>query len=597
METESILYSLVPHDLGGHRVRVTLTVARPDPNGQVLSLPAWIPGSYLIRDFARQVETIYARSGGRDILLRKIDNHSWQCTPTQGALTVEYVVYAWDLSVRGAHVDETHAFFNGTSVFLAVRGQEDQPCHVLLAAPEGKEHWTVHTSLPEAKGHPMAAKRHGFGMYRAPNYDALIDHPVEMGTPTVVSFEACGALHEMVFTGVIPELDVKRTADDVRKICASQIEFFEPETHRAPFLDSSDRYVFMTMVTGDGYGGLEHRASTALMCSRSDLPAIGRQDTGEGYTNFLGLVSHEYFHTWNVKRVKPARFAPYDLTREAHTELLWVFEGFTSYYDEIFLLRSGVIDEATFLRRLARTISMVQRGAGRLKQSVAESSFDAWTRYYKQDENSPNALVSYYTKGSLVAAGLDLAIRAATSQERSLDDVMRLMWDRHGRDFYTEGTAGVGEDDMPSLILEATGFDATEFLTRYAYGREDVPLEDLLRPQGITLSWKPAKDDAGLGARLRNASGFCSIATIYEGGAAHRAGLSAGDLIVAIGGLRVQDEKSASTLLSRWQPGATVEVHVFRRDELRMFTLTMAAPENSECELRRAEATQEAAYA
>src|SRR5690606_30181571 len=208
-----------------------------------------------------------------------------------------------------------------------------------------------------------------------PDYDALIDHPVEMGRPQVVTFTACGALHEMVFTGIAPNLDLERIAEDTRRICEAQIAFFEPDTRQAPLLDSSERYVFMTLVTGDGYGGLEHRASTALMCSRNDLPSRGRQDAGEGYENFLGLVSHEYFHTWNVKRIKPAAFAPYDLARENHTELLWVFEGFTSYYDDLFLLRAGVIDEAAYLRRLGKTITQVHRGAGRHKQSVAESSF------------------------------------------------------------------------------------------------------------------------------------------------------------------------------------------------------------------------------
>ncbi|MFA7669221.1 MAG: PDZ domain-containing protein [Burkholderiaceae bacterium] len=586
MKTESILYALVPHDLAGHRLRITLTIANPDPKGQTLALPAWIPGSYLIRDFARQVETIDAHSGKHPVGITKTGNHSWRCEPCQGPLVVEYVVYAWDLSVRGAHVDETHVFFNGTSVFLAVGGQEHEPCHVLLSPPANQTDWSVHTTLPEAAGHGQQAPRHGFGMYLAPDYDALIDHPVEMGTPQVVTFEACGAHHEMVFTGVAPNLDLARIAEDTRRICAAQIAFFEPESRYAPFLDSSERYVFMTMVTGDGYGGLEHRSSTALMCSRNDLPALGRADAGEGYENFLGLVSHEYFHTWNVKRIKPSVFAPYDLSRENHTRLLWVFEGFTSYYDDLFLLRSGVIDTAAYLRRLAKTISMVHRGAGRLKQSVAESSFDTWTRFYKQDENSPNALVSYYSKGSLVAAGLDLAIRNSSTNQRSLDDVMRLLWERYGRDFYRGKGDGIGETDMPALIREATGFDATAFLARYADGREDVPLADLFASQGIALTWKAANDQPSLDARLRSVSGQCSIATVYESGAAHRAGLSAGDLIVAVGGLRVQDEKSLLKLLARWQPGDTVEIHVFRRDELRRFELTLAAPAKIECELQ-----------
>lgn len=587
MKTESILYAVTPHDLAGHRLRITLMIAEPDPAGQVLAMPAWIPGSYLIRDFARQVETIEAHCNDRPVGMRKLDNHRWRCDPCRGPLVVQYVVYAWDLSVRGAHVDETHAFFNGTSVFLAVVGQESSPCHVLLQPPPGVPDWTVHTSLPEAQGHELAAARQGFGMYLAPDYDALVDHPVEMGRPQVVTFEACGARHEMVFTGVIPNLDLERIAEDVRRICEAQIEFFEPETRRPPFLDSSNRYVFMTMVTGDGYGGLEHRSSTALMCSRGDLPSRGRTQAGEGYENFLGLVSHEYFHTWNVKRIKPATFAPYDLFRENHTELLWVFEGFTSYYDDLFLVRSGVIDEAAYLRRLARTITQVHRNAGRLKQSVAESSFDAWTRYYKQDENSPNALVSYYTKGSLVAAGLDLAIRNHTSDQRSLDDVMRLMWNRYGRDFYRGRQAGIDESGMAALILEATGFDATPFLQKHAYGREDVPLKELFEPQGVTLTWKNSTGDNGLDARLRSANGQCIVATVHEGGVAHRAGISAGDVIIAAGGLRVQDEKGLIALLSRWQPGDSVTLHVFRRDELRAFTVTLAPPAATECVLQR----------
>lgn len=587
MKTEPILYAVDPHDLGGHRLRISLTIAEPDPEGQELALPAWIPGSYLIRDFARQVETIQAFGPDGQLAIRKLDNHRWRCEPAAGPLQVQYVVYAWDLSVRGAHVDESHAFFNGTSVFLAVSGQEGRPCHVLLQPPAGDRNWTVHTSLPEATGHELAAARHGFGMYRAPDYDALIDHPIEMGTPLVASFEACGAQHEMVFTGVAPNLDLERIVEDTRRICEAQIAFFEPETRRAPFLDSCERYVFMTMITGDGYGGLEHRASTALMCSRNDLPCLGRREAGEGYENFLGLVSHEYFHTWNVKRIKPAVFAPYDLSRENHTELLWVFEGFTSYYDDLFLLRAGVIDEPTYFRRLAKTIATVHRGAGRHKQSVAESSFDAWTRYYKQDENSPNALVSYYAKGSLVAAGLDLAIRGASANRHSLDDVMRLMWERHGRDFYLENRHGIAESGMAELIREATGFDADEYIARYAQGREDVPLAELLARQGIALEWKVAANDLGLDARLRTSNGQCAIATVYENGAAHQAGLSAGDVIIAVGNLRVHDEKSLAALLSRWQPGDAVPVHVFRRDELRCYTVTLSAAAKTECEIRR----------
>lgn len=550
-------------------------------------MPAWIPGSYLIRDFSRQIESLWASSQGKPIAVTKTDSHSWRCAPCTGALVLEYTVYAWDLSVRGAHVDETHAFFNGSCIFLSVTGQTQTPCHVEICPPPHTKNWKVYTSLPEATGHRRAARRHGYGMYVAPDYDALIDHPVEMGRPQVVQFTAHGAEHEMVFTGTIPNLDLERIAADTQKICAAQIELFEPQSRRAPFLDGSNRYVFMTMVTGDGYGGLEHRASTALMTSRGDLPTRGQPQAPEGYQNFLGLVSHEYFHTWNVKRIKPAAFAPYDLSRATHTGLLWVFEGFTSYYDDLMLMRSGVISESDYLRTLGKVISNVRRGTGRLKQSVAESSFDAWTRYYKQDENSPNALVSYYTKGSLVALGLDIIVRQATNGSRSLDDVMRLMWQRYGRDFYQGGGMGIAEDAMPGLILEATGVDTTEFIQRHAYGREDVPLEELLPQQGISLSWKAASSTPSLDTRLRTLHGETQIATVHEGGSAHAAGLSAGDMLLAINGLRVSDAASVDRLLGAYKPADSVDIHVFRRDELRTFQVKLAEPGAHECVLER----------
>jgi len=580
-----VIYRLEPHDPAGHRYRITLTVPEPDPAGQRMTLPAWIPGSYLIRDFSRQVETLAARASGQPVAVTKLDNHTWQAAPCQGPLQVDYTVYAWDLSVRGAHLDETHGFFNGTSVFLRVEGREHEPCLLDLAPPRGIAGWKVYTSLPEARGRAGAARRHGFGLYQAPDYDALIDHPVEMGTPQVARFTAHGAEHELVFTGVAPRLDLARIAADVRRICEAQIAFFEPRSRRAPFLDSSDRYVFMTMVVGDGHGGLEHRASTALMASRKDLPVLGQQGQGEGYRGFLGLVSHEYFHTWNVKRIKPAAFVPYHLQQPDLTRLLWVFEGFTSYYDDLMLLRSGSIGLTDYLRLLAKTITGVARSPGRRKQSVAESSFDAWTRYYKQDENSPNALVSYYTKGALVALGLDLTIRRDSGGAHSLDDVMRLLWQRYGRDFYRGKPQGLPEDALPALVREATGVDVRRFVARHAYGTADVPLAELLAPHGISLQWKPTVNIPSLDVRTRKQGESLALATVLEGGAGHKGGLSAGDVLAAIDGLRVDAPAGLDLLLAQYRPGDRVTVHVFRRDELRAFTVRLAPPAALDCVL------------
>lgn len=577
MNYDKNLYRICLDDLNGHRLSVQLSIPQPNPQGQKLFLPAWIPGSYLLRDFSRQIESIQAFCHGNPIGIHKIANHEWQCEPCSGPLTISYVIYAWDLSVRSAHIDDSHAFFNGTSVFLGVDGQEDQPYLVDIERPENKADWKVYTSLPEATSYEASAQRHGFGLYEAPNYDALIDHPFELGTPQYIQFTAHGAVHELVFTGVVPELDLERIAADVKKICEAQIELFEPESRYVPFLDSSDRYVFMTMVTADGYGGLEHRSSTALMTSRAALPTLGCDSTkrSKDYQDFLGLVSHEYFHTWNVKRIKPAAFAPYDLLRENHTKLLWVFEGFTSYYDELMMWRADVMDQKTFLARQADTLNLVMRNGGRYKQSTAESSFDTWTRFYKQDENSPNALVSYYSKGALVALALDLYIQHHSQKQRSLDDVMRLMWQRYGRDFYRSNPIGIPEEAMPDLILEATGIDVNELIARYAEGREDPPLVELFALQGITLKAKDTQKEPSLDARFKQSHGELHLATVYEHGAAHVAGLSAGDVLVAVDGLRVQTQAQLEQQLATYPVGKTVPVHVFRRDELRSYSVTL----------------------
>ena len=578
MKNEPIRYQVRLTDPAGHRYTIRLTIAQPDPRGQNLRLPAWIPGSYLIRDFARQIESLQAHVNGKPVPVLKTDSDTWRCAPSGGPITVEYTVYAWDLSVRGAHFDESHAFFNGASLFLEVVGQESAPCLLDIQPPTHARDWQVHTSLPAATGQPDAAAPRGFGTYLADNYDALIDFPVEIGTPQCISFEAHGAVHDLVFTGIIPALDLPRIANDVQKICAAQIELFEPETRRAPFLDSAKRYVFLVMVTGDGYGGLEHRASTALATRRGDLPTRNGA-TPEGYPTFLGLVSHEYFHTWNVKRIKPAAFAPYNLSRRDHTRLLWVFEGFTSYYDDLMLLRAGVVDEPAYLKLLARSLDQVARAGGRHKQSVAESSFDAWTRYYKQDENSPNALVSYYTKGSLVALGLDLEIRHQTGGTHDLDDVLRLLWRRYGRDFYQGRPIGIAEDAMPALIARATGADVSDFIRRHVEGCEDIPLKAALAREGIMLTTRAEHDRPSLAIRTQTDSGGLRLATVHEHGPAHRAGLSAGDLLVAIDHLRITDEASLNRLLDHHKPGDRVVAHVFRRDELRHYTVRLGHPE------------------
>ncbi|GGB98229.1 peptidase [Oxalicibacterium flavum] len=565
----SIHYTIVPKNPAAHLFGVTVTVAAPDPQGQLFSLPAWIPGSYMIREFAKNIVQIAATCGRRKIALKKIDKHTWQAAPCDGPLTLEYEVYAWDLSVRTAHLDQLHGFFNGTSVFLRVHGQEESEHVADIRKPAGAEYdkWRVATAMPRLK-----ARRYGFGTYAAANYDELIDHPVEMGTFALASFKAWGVQHDVVFTGKVPNLDLDRITADLKKICEAQIALFEPRTRRAPM----DRYVFMTMVVSEGYGGLEHRASTALICSRGDLPVKGKSEMSEGYRTFLGLCSHEYFHTWNVKRIKPAAFAPYDLSKENYTPLLWLFEGFTSYYDDLILVRSGAIDETAYLKLIAKTVNGVLRGAGRTRQSVAESSFDAWVKYYRQDENATNAIVSYYTKGSLVALALDLTIRAETGGAKSLDDVMRALWQQYGRDFYTErGGRGITEDEVDALFDSVTGLKLKRTLDRWVRGTDDLPLARLLAPFGVTLKDERSRGRAALGMRTVREGNDCKVGTIFEGSAAQKAGLSAGDIIVAIDGLRVNGS-NIDALLARYRLGDRFVIHAFRRDELLTFDARMA---------------------
>ncbi len=578
----AIHYTIRPSEPHAHLFDVTLRVEQPAPVGQRLRLPVWIPGSYMVREFARHVEAVEATVAGRAAPISKVDKNTWECgrIPSGGRLLVSYRVYAWDLSVRAAHLDASHGFFNGTSVFLAVAGREAEPCSVDILPPRGSafRRWAVATTLPalgggDGGGDGGDGGHAGFGRYQAADYDELIDHPVEMGEFLSAGFEAGGCRHEIAITGRT-DVDLARLARDLKPVCSEQIALFDPKRHRAPMR----RYLFLTTAVGEGYGGLEHRSSTALLCSRNELPYPGMKGVPEAYRNFLGLASHEYFHAWNVKRIKPARFEPYDLDRENYTRLLWIFEGFTSYYDDLMLCRAGVIDLAAYLQCLQRAIRGVLASPGRQVQSVAESSFDAWIKFYRQDENTPNAVVSYYAKGSLVALCLDLAIRARTRGKRSLDDAMRLMWQRHGQPNPARGgSGGLEEDEFPALLREATGLDLRREIGRWAYGTSELPLAASLAPFGITLEEAPEGDArTWLGARTVVRQAEVVIQSAQREGPAARAGLSAGDRLVAVDGLRC-DESSLKGMLARRLPGDRVRVHAFRRDELVEADVTLAA--------------------
>jgi predicted metalloprotease with PDZ domain len=589
-----VRYAIAPSDPEAHLYTVTCTVAHPDPAGQRFALPAWIPGSYMIRELARHVLGAEAASRGRRVALRKLDKHTWVAARVSGPLALRWRVYAFDLSVRGAFLDTERGFFNGPCVFPRVLGQEHRACEVDIQAPRGAAYrgWRVATSLRRVEA---AAK--GFGRYSAGDYDELIDHPVEMGTFAHAHFVACGVPHEIAIAGR-HRADLERLARDFERLTSAHIRLWHGPGAgtRGGARPPMERYVFLVHALDEGYGGLEHRASTALVCARDELPVPG-ETPGDGYRGFLGLASHEYFHTWNVKRIKPAAFTPYDLERENYTTLLWAFEGITSYYDDLMLVRSGLIGEREYLEILGRSLTSLARTPGREVQTVAEASFDAWIKYYRQDENSPNALVSYYLKGSLVALALDLLLRSRTHGTRSLDDVMRALWQIHGRT-----GVGVPEGGIERVAQSVAGFPLRRFFDLALRSTDPLPLPRLLAAFGIRVVRRPAESAgdrggrspskpltalrrrAAFGARTTNDTLGANIANVYTDGAAERAGLCAGDVIVAIDGLRVTGA-GIDARLERCRPGQRLEVQAFRRDRLIAREVTLLPAPADTCHL------------
>jgi len=581
-----IQYTISSNDLNGHVFSVTCSIASPKNQGQRLIMPTWIPGSYMIRDFSKNVVQIAAKdiTSNEPVDIYKIDKSTWELGECNGAVIITYEIYAWDMSVRTAHLDQTHGYFNGTSVFFAVEGQEDSVCELDIQQPQNScaEDWRVATTLKE-----LTAKRYGFGKYHAENYDDLIDHPVEMADFSLITFEACGVPHDVVFTGK-HYADLKRIAADLKVICEYQINFFGMP---APM----ERYLFLTWVVGDGYGGLEHRASTSLICSRADLPTSKDNDVTDGYRTFLGLCSHEYFHTWNVKRIKPAKFLPYALGQESHTELLWAFEGITSYYDDLILARTGIISQESYLELLGQVMTRVERAQGRHKQTVSESSFDAWTKFYKQDENATNAIVSYYTKGTLVVLGLDLLLRKLTADKVTMDHVMVMLWQEFGIK-----QVGIQERELERRVIElaAPHLDVSGkqlldiYFEQALRSTKDIDLAPLLDERGVLLQLRAADsatDKGGkaaskesinrvsLGATYVEAASGVKLSVVVNDGAAHKAGLSAGDVVIAVDGLRV-NKGSIEKALSVFNPGEVVSLYAFRRDELMCFDVTLEIP-------------------
>ncbi len=581
----AVHYRIDASDVHAHLYRITLTIVKPLKN-QRLSLPVWIPGSYMVREFSKHVQNLNGMQGGKAIALAQLDKCSWQTVNTTAKpLVLSYEVYAYDNSVRTAWLDTQRGFFNPTSLCLCVESQVDKPHQLHVDTIKNSANWSVETC---AKGLKVNAK--GFGTYGFANYNELADTPFELGVFWRGQFTVRGVAHRFVVAGATPTFDGKRLLADTQKIVEVEMDFWHGAqrktgtSEQAPFT----QYVFMLNAVDDGYGGLEHRGSTALICNRRDLPRIGVHKTSDGYVTLLGLVSHEYFHTWNVKRLRPAEFSSYDYSKEQYTQLLWFFEGFTSYYDDLLLRRCGLIDSAQYLKLLNKTINQVMQTPGAKVQSVAQSSFDAWVKYYRQDENTPNATVSYYTKGALVALCFDLTLRA--EGKTTLDAVMRALWLRC--------KAGpMQQADFAAVLQQLGGRSFAKEIAQWVHGTQDLPLNSLLQQHGVHILEDKPQLAQRLGLRVAESPSGVQVKVVLRSGAAEAAGFCPGDEWLAVGSQRgvmwrltkLEDvtlyvvERAGSSKSKLMVKSSTVQALVSR--DKRLHTLALLVPPAEQADL------------
>ncbi|MEG0974558.1 MAG: peptidase M61 [Comamonas sp.] len=564
--SNAIQYTITPVDLHAHLYEVVVNIPEPQAQ-QTVSLPVWIPGSYLVREFSKNLQNLCASQGGQLVDAVQQNKNTWKIDASAGQmLTVSYQVCAYDTSVRTAWLDPQRGFFNGTSVFLRIHGAEGRLQMLHIGQPASQPRWQVATGLL-----PVKTNKNGFGIYQASSYDELADCPVEMGEFWSAEFTAHGVPHRFVVAGAAPSFDGERLIADTKKICEAEIRLWHPRG-KPPF----ERYVFMLNVMDDNYGGLEHKNSTALICSRRDLPRKGDAKTTSGYTTLLGLISHEYFHTWNVKRLRPIELASYDYERENYTELLWFFEGFTSYYDDLILRRAGLVDNAEYLKLLNKNLNQVLQTPGRHVQSVAESSFDAWVKYYRQDENTPNTTVSYYTKGSLVALCLDLSLRRERST--TLDHVMRALF-KHCK------AGPMREQDLLLVLQELSGRSWASEIAAWVHGKMDLPVTTLLQAHGVDCKSDRPQIAQQLGLRVTESAASIHIKVVLRGGAAEAAGMMAGDEWLAIEPMQAAATSAGWRLnklddLQLYTTDGSATVALVARDK-RLLRLPLQLPSNN----------------
>ncbi|MCC2624274.1 MAG: family peptidase [Burkholderiales bacterium] len=532
----------------------------PKEAQSIVKLPAWIPGSYMIREFSKNIISINACQKGKNIECEQTDKNSWQIKgykPNFG-IEIEYEVYALDFGIRTSYLDNKRGYFNATSLCLYLVGYE-QSEHIIQFNNLPRT-WNIATGLNIKDN-----------KYLATNYDELIDSPFELGEFMCLSFTVKDVAHQIVLSGTIAEnFNSKRLIKDVTKICETQIDMFGGIV---PFA----HYTFLLYLGGEIYTGLEHRNSTALMAPYHSVPTYHMDKINDDYLKLLALISHEYFHLWNVKRIKPQIFNPYDLQKENYTNLLWWFEGITSYYDDLILYRSGLTDKNRYLQIILDNINSVYKYAGVTKQSLVNSSLTAWVKYYRQDENSPNSIASYYVKGALVGLCLDLHIRSQTKGEKSLDDVLLGLYDK-----WLNDGRGINETEISELIKQYTGCNLSYEILAYTATTAELPLIKLFKSYGLELTKSagnytdsgrileesdklPKSNKLSLGIKAIKENLGYKVGNVYDKTAAADAGIAAGDLLIAIDNIKITDlDKQLELYTVNCKPCITL----FRQEQL-----------------------------
>jgi predicted metalloprotease with PDZ domain len=545
-----------------HLFEVTLWVKNWQSSTLDLKMPVWTPGSYLVREYARYVQDFVAKSSDcqQRLKSRKISKNSWKIeTENCSEIQVSYRVFANELTVRTNHLDATHGYFNGAALFFFIPGLEKQPIEVTIVPP--KPDWKIITSLASVPGKSKT--------FRSQDFDTLVDSPFEIGIHRLYDFEVLGKPHRLAIWGE-GNANPEKIIEDTKKIVEVEADLYGILPYES--------YLFLLHLTNNGFGGLEHKDSCSLIYSR-----YGFRDK-ERYNRFMQLVAHEFFHLWNVKRIRPKALETFDYERENYTTSLWFSEGTTSYYDMVIPLRSRIYDIKTFLKNLSQEITRFLSIPGRKVQPLSESSFDAWIKLYRRDANSDNAQISYYLKGELVSLLLDLLIRERHKNTRSLDDVMRLMWKKFGKD-----EIGFTPEQLQDAIESIAEIDLSDFFERYIDGLEELPFDKYLEPFGLQLK-SILEEDASpyLGIKVQAENGKQIVKFVEADSPAGLAGIDAEDELLAINGIRVSIEQLNERLKDH-RVGDIIQVTVFHQDELKTLSVQLASPQPGRYEVVRIE--------